>query len=63
MSNMTAFGEYIGRCDNCQRELYRGKSTLYYVRFMHDQYCFCDHCVTVVESMEGKANDEIERDH
>lgn len=51
--NTTAFGKVIGMCDNCRRLIYEGKSTVYYVRFQHDQYCFCDHCVTVVEPPKG----------
>ena len=48
MSNRTAFGRVIGMCDNCRRLIYE-HSKRYYVRFQHDQYCFCDRCVTVVE--------------
>ena len=53
MNNKTAFGTIIGMCDNCRRLIYEGKTVHYYVRFQHDQYCFCDHCVTVVEPKEG----------
>ena len=49
VNNKTAFGTVIGMCDNCRRLIYEGQTVHYYVRFQHDQYCFCDHCVTVVE--------------
>ena len=52
--NETAFGKVIGVCDNCRRLLYEGTSTVYYVRFQWDQYCFCDHCVTVVKPVKEK---------
>lgn len=49
MSNADAFGTVVGMCDNCRRLFYKGKSTIFYVCFQHNQYCFCDHCVTVAD--------------
>lgn len=49
MSNRDVFGHVVGMCDNCRRVLYEGKSKIFYVRFQHNQYCFCDYCVAVVD--------------
>lgn len=48
MSNYTAFGKVIGTCDNCRRLIFEN-TIRYYVKFQHDGYCFCEHCVTVVD--------------
>ena len=48
MNSKTAFGVYVGICENCRRMLYES-SKRYWVRFNRDNYCFCENCVTVVE--------------
>ena len=55
--NRDAYGKIIGMCDNCHRILYKGKSTMYYVRLRHDSYCFCDYCVTVVKPLKDGEGD------
>lgn len=55
--NRDVFGEVIGMCDNCRRIFYRGKSTMYYVRFQNDSYCFCNYCVTVVKPQKDGEGD------
>ncbi len=57
MNHMTAFGVYVGKCENCQRMLYES-SKRYWVRFRSDAYLFCEHCVTVIENNDGKAGEE-----
>ena len=51
MNSKTAFGTYVGMCENCRRMLY-GSSKRYWVRFNQDNYMFCEYCVTVIEQKE-----------
>ena len=56
MNSNTAFGVYVGMCENCRKMLYEN-SKRYWIKFNRDSYCFCENCVVVIEPKEEVPDD------
>jgi len=55
------FGEYVGRCENCDRLIF-DRSVHYWAKLKYDAYLFCNDCVTVIEPKKGKRNGRKQSD-